>query len=83
MKILSDEMNFKLSSHASRHNFVYWDVTYPHITIETLNQHGLSMIKSSPAISRVRCTLYTDVSMSISVIIIRVDVWICLPWSLI
>jgi hypothetical protein len=32
------------------------------------------MIKSSRAIGRVRCTLYTDVSMSISVIIIRVDV---------
>jgi hypothetical protein len=38
----------------------------------------VNLIKSSRAISRVRCTLYTDVSMSISVIIIRVDVWICL-----
>jgi hypothetical protein len=32
----------------------------------------VNLIKSSRAISRVRCTLYTDVSMSISVIIIRV-----------
>jgi hypothetical protein len=30
----------------------------------------VNLIKSSRAISRVRCTLYTDVSMSISVIII-------------
>jgi 3-dehydroquinate dehydratase len=32
----------------------------------------VNLIKSSRAISHVRCTLYTDVLMSISVIIIRV-----------
>jgi hypothetical protein len=48
-----------------------WNTYFPQ-TVGKLK--GEILIKSSRAISRVRCTLYTDVSMSISVIIIRVDV---------